>query len=58
MKQAVKWYKKAAEQGHTEAQYTLGQMCAIGGIPGSIPMVSPSCSKDMPKHSTDLVKYV
>ena len=33
-KQAVHWYRKAAEQGDAEAQYSLGLMYAIGrGVP-------------------------
>ena len=28
-KQAVKWYRKAAEQGFAEAQYNLGEMYAV-----------------------------
>ena len=27
---AVKWLTKAANQGHSEAQYQLGKMCATG----------------------------
>jgi TPR repeat protein len=27
---AVKWYRKAAEQGHAEAQFKLGAMCFSG----------------------------
>lgn len=29
-KAAVKWYRKAADQGLAEAQYNLGMMCALG----------------------------
>ena len=33
-KEAVKWYRKAAAQGHAPAQVTLGLMYAIGeGVP-------------------------
>jgi len=28
--EAAKWYRKAAEQGHAEAQYNLGVSCAKG----------------------------
>ena len=32
--EAVKWYRKAAEQGLASAQFNLGQMCALGrGVP-------------------------
>ena len=32
--QAVSWYRKAAQQGYAEAQYTLGWMYANGrGVP-------------------------
>ena len=35
-KEAVAWYRKAADQGHAEAQYTLGCMCRGGrGVPQS-----------------------
>ena len=29
-KQAVNWYRKAAEQGHANAQYNLGGMYEVG----------------------------
>jgi TPR repeat protein len=29
-KEAVKWYRKAADQGHASAQYNLGLMYAYG----------------------------
>ena len=33
-KEAIKWYKMAAEQGNTDAQYNLGFMCYNGeGVP-------------------------
>ena len=33
-KQAVKWYRKAAEQGNANAQYNLGGMYEVGhGVP-------------------------
>ena len=33
-KEAVKWYRLAAEQGHAQAQYNLGLMYANGeGVP-------------------------
>ncbi|MDR3357639.1 MAG: sel1 repeat family protein [Desulfovibrio sp.] len=28
---AAKWFRKAAEQGHSDAQYDLGEMYATGG---------------------------
>ena len=28
--EAVKWFRKAAEQGHTKAQYLLGQSFVLG----------------------------
>jgi hypothetical protein len=32
--EAVKWYRKAEEQGHADAQTLLGAMCAEGlGVP-------------------------
>ena len=32
--EAVRWYRKAAEQGHIEAQYRLGRAYATGeGVP-------------------------
>ena len=34
LKEAAKWYRLAADQGHAEAQYNLGQMYAKGnGVP-------------------------
>ena len=30
--EAVKWFRKAAEQGVARAQYNLGWMYAIGGV--------------------------
>ena len=33
-KQAVKWYRKAAEQGNANAQYNIGGMYEVGhGVP-------------------------
>ena len=32
--EAARWYRKAADQGHSSAQYSLGIMCAYGkGVP-------------------------
>ena len=37
-KAALVWYRKAADQGHAEAQFNLGAMYANGqGVPQSIP---------------------
>ena len=36
--EAVKWYRKAAEQGHAEAQNNLGVMYLNGrGVPQTMP---------------------
>ena len=32
LKKAFDWYKKAAEQGHGNAQYALGEMYMCGGV--------------------------
>ena len=38
-KEAVKWYRKAAEQGHVKAQFNLGVMYANGQVVIDIPPV-------------------
>jgi TPR repeat protein len=40
-KEAVNWYRKAAEQGDERAQYNLGVMYAIGQG------VAPPCQYDL-----------
>jgi uncharacterized protein len=30
--EAFNWYKRAAEQGHVEAQYNIGEMYSLGRI--------------------------
>ena len=59
---ALKYYRDAALQGHVEAQFRVGNMYRSGTVVFNNSEANnwyrKAAEQDMPKHSTDLVKYM
>ena len=57
-KAARSWYEKAAEQGHTEAQYELGRLCRIqADTPAARQWLSLAAAQNHAKATTELATY-